>query len=351
MTEKRTYSRRDLLKFASIGLIGLAARPVLKYAPPGELAETPKFLGRVTAPSLNIMDAPNPRSELFGTALRDEIIPVYEYVVGEGWYPHNHIWARTPDGYMYSSFLQPVENVMSAPVLDIPEYGFFGEVAVPYVDSRLGPGEQYEINYRNPYAVVFLIDEVTQDDTGKYWYHVDNENGYTLWVPAETVRPIPEADLQPITPEVEDKLIQVDLSTQWLMAYENGREVFRTRISSGTAYFNTSNPPPVGQPIASSPIWWKRISRHMQGGTVEAGWDLPGVGFATYFLSSGEAIHSTFWHNDFGRPRSAGCLNVNPAAAKWLFRWTQPYVEYVPGNKIVDWPGGTRVEVYRAGVS
>jgi len=60
------------------------------------------------------------------------------------------------------------------------------------------------------------------------------------------------------------------------------------------------------------------------------------------------AVHSTYWHNDYGVPRSHGCINVHPDDARWIFRWTNPAVEYLPGDKDISgqWPpAGTIVEV------
>jgi lipoprotein-anchoring transpeptidase ErfK/SrfK len=54
------------------------------------------------------------------------------------------------------------------------------------------------------------------------------------------------------------------------------------------------------------------------------------VPFSMYFFE-GYAIHGAYWHNNFGRPASHGCVNVPVAAAKWLYDFV---------------PIGTRVEVY-----
>jgi hypothetical protein len=43
------------------------------------------------------------------------------------------------------------------------------------------------------------------------------------------------------------------------------------------------------------------------------------------------AIHSTFWHYNYGTPVSHGCVNCLPEDAKWIFRWTSPAVVYDPG--------------------
>ena len=63
-----------------------------------------------------------------------------------------------------------------------------------------------------------------------------------------------------------------------------------------------------------------------RGHIAASGFDLPGVPWVIYFTKSGISFHGTYWHNDFGHPRSHGCINLTPQAAKWLFRWTLPSV-------------------------
>jgi lipoprotein-anchoring transpeptidase ErfK/SrfK len=40
----------------------------------------------------------------------------------------------------------------------------------------------------------------------------------------------------------------------------------------------------------------------------------------------GFALHAAYWHDDFGRVRSHGCVNLSPRDAAWLFEWTDPHV-------------------------
>jgi hypothetical protein len=47
-----------------------------------------------------------------------------------------------------------------------------------------------------------------------------------------------------------------------------------------------------------------------------------------FFQRDGIAVHGTYWHNDFGHPRSHGCVNVSIDAAKWIYRWTTPTLGY-----------------------
>jgi lipoprotein-anchoring transpeptidase ErfK/SrfK len=70
-----------------------------------------------------------------------------------------------------------------------------------------------------------------------------------------------------------------------------------------------------------------------------------GIAWTSLFSGDGVAIHSTFWHNNFGVPVSHGCVNTMPDDAKWIFRWTTPGVAYNPGDITVEMPGGTIVNV------
>jgi lipoprotein-anchoring transpeptidase ErfK/SrfK len=58
----------------------------------------------------------------------------------------------------------------------------------------------------------------------------------------------------------------------------------------------------------------------MRGGTGADRYDLPNVPHVMYF-HKGYAIHGTYWHNNFGRRMSHGCVNANKAAAAWLYNW------------------------------
>jgi lipoprotein-anchoring transpeptidase ErfK/SrfK len=131
-----------------------------------------------------------------------------------------------------------------------------------------------------------------------------------------------------------------------MSCYEGKNEVYYTRISSGAKWDAWGNPVDVwATPIGNFPIWRKLVSLHMSGGTTGGGWDLPGVGWVSLFVGTGVAIHSTFWHNNYGEPMSRGCVNARPEDAKWVFRWTMPSAPLDPGDITVKLPGSTKVQV------
>jgi lipoprotein-anchoring transpeptidase ErfK/SrfK len=116
-------------------------------------------------------------------------------------------------------------------------------------------------------------------------------------------------------PKAEAKWILVDLSEQIAVAYEAEKPVRAFIISSGLP-----NTPTV---IGEFRILTKVKSQTMSGGTGAYYYNLPGVKWVQYFYAD-YSFHGTYWHNDFGRPKSHGCINMTNADAKWLFDWAGP---------------------------
>jgi lipoprotein-anchoring transpeptidase ErfK/SrfK len=185
------------------------------------------------------------------------------------------------------------------------------------------------------YSQIFWIDRIRQNDTGQVFYRV-NPNYYggvdMLWAAGEAFRPLTADEITPVHPEAEGKRIEVDVTNQILSCYEGDREVYFCRVSTG-AKVNMygevvdSWSTPLGDHIVTR----KYLSLQMSGGSTGAGYDLPGIGWTSIFATGGVAIHSTFWHNNYGDPMSHGCVNVSPEDAKWIFRWNTPAVGLDPG--------------------
>ena len=52
-------------------------------------------------------------------------------------------------------------------------------------------------------------------------------------------------------------------------------------------------------------------------------YDLPDVPWVMYYKGS-YSVHGTYWHDNFGSQRSAGCTNVTQGDAKFIFNLTSP---------------------------
>jgi len=116
-----------------------------------------------------------------------------------------------------------------------------------------------------------------------------------------------------------NKWIDLDISEQTLRAYEGETLVFSALVSTGVPRM----PTPLGEYKIN-----RKVRVQAMGGP---GYYLPNVQFVSYFYR-GYAIHGTYWHNNFGRPMSHGCVNMRNADAQWIYNWA---------------PIGIRVRVHR----
>jgi len=95
-------------------------------------------------------------------------------------------------------------------------------------------------------------------------------------------------------------------------------------------------------PIGKFAILYKLKSIEMTGQSDIKGriYDLFGVPWDMNFYSV-FYIHGAYWHNDFGKPHSGGCINFKVDDAKWIYYWSDP----LPVAKITystkDNPGTT----------
>ena len=358
----KNLSRRDFLKLSSSGLAVIGMEPWKSYSSYTDFPQSDR-LGRVAVGKVDIRIRPDAESRGVGVLYEDNVVPWLRETSGRQPFRPNQKWVETPDGYIWSPYLQPVSNQVNIPVMTLPNTslgrGMWVEVNVPYVDLILdnpparSPWLEYRLEYgpipRLYFSQIVWIDDVRVDAEEKIWYRISEPYGSygdIFWALAEGFRPITQEEVAPINSEIENKRILVNVSNQTLSCYEGNTEVYFARISSGAKFDAQGNEVDVwATPLGSHPIWRKLHSLHMSGGTTGGGWDLPAIGWTTLFIGSGVAVHSTFWHNNFGVPMSRGCVNAQPEDAKWVFRWTLPVVPFDPGDISVTLPGGTIIEV------
>lgn len=109
-----------------------------------------------------------------------------------------------------------------------------------------------------------------------------------------------------------EKWIDVNLSTQTVVAYEGRTPVYRTLASTGTSRYPTVT--------GTYRIYVKYRSARMRGGSGADYYDFPNVPYVMYFYS-GYGLHGTYWHDNFGTPMSHGCVNLSITAAEWIYNW------------------------------
>ena len=133
------------------------------------------------------------------------------------------------------------------------------------------------------------------------------------------------ADPQPLPKGLQpwERWVDVSLEKQILVAYQGDRPVFVSLVSTGK---KGSKDEPFVTPTGRWRIRSKHISTTMDGNTASDGnYSIQDVPWTMFFEGS-FALHGAFWHQGFGRPRSHGCVNLGPSAARWLFYWTTPFL-------------------------
>lgn len=128
-------------------------------------------------------------------------------------------------------------------------------------------------------------------------------------------------------PEVtfeDERWIDVDLAQQTLVAYQGKRPVFATIVSTGKG--------PPGSEFATRQgtfrIWAKVFTTKMDNldkDEVERHYAIEDVPWVQFF-DKAIALHGAFWHREFGRVHSHGCVNMAPLDARWVFAFTSPHL-------------------------
>jgi len=106
------------------------------------------------------------------------------------------------------------------------------------------------------------------------------------------------------------RMITVDLSSQRLVAWENGRPVYSFRVSTGKR-------------AAPTPTGTYAVQTKLRSTTMRSrrwGYNVANVPYTMYY-SGGYAIHGAYWHNRFGTRVSHGCVNLPVSQARKLYSW------------------------------
>jgi lipoprotein-anchoring transpeptidase ErfK/SrfK len=120
-----------------------------------------------------------------------------------------------------------------------------------------------------------------------------------------------------------EKLITVDTGKQMIYAWEGGRLINQSPVSTGMYYTPTVK--------GDFRIYRKYDIQDMKGHYPPyPPYYLKNVPNVMYFYGA-YAIHGAYWHNKFGTRASHGCVNQPVAFSKWLYDFA---------------PIGTRVVVF-----
>jgi hypothetical protein len=161
--------------------------------------------------------------------------------------------------------------------------------------------------------------EATMDQAkgpgGIYWKMRDDS--YIKFSDVSIIRPATE---RPPGVGANDKWVEVRVTWGYLIAYEGDRPVYVTAMSPGVDGIAAK-----GHATARGKHYvdWKLLTGDMSGRDGSKDWFVDEVPWVQYYKGN-YAVHGAWWHNDFGRPKSHGCVNLAPADARHMFEWMDP---------------------------
>jgi hypothetical protein len=124
----------------------------------------------------------------------------------------------------------------------------------------------------------------------------------------------------------DERWVDVNLSTQTLVAFEGDKPVFATMVSTGKK--GQTKKTDHSTVKGTFRVREKHVTATMDGDGAAPGegpYSIQDVPYILYFERS-YAIHGAFWHNNFGTRMSHGCVNMSPLDAKRIFFWSAPLV-------------------------
>jgi hypothetical protein len=133
------------------------------------------------------------------------------------------------------------------------------------------------------------------------------------------------------------KWIVVSITQGTLVAYEGMTPVYATLMSPGAGGVpvkGQDNVKASTTPTGTFNVTFKDRAATMspEKGENRSFW-IADVPYTQYF-NPPFALHAAYWHERFGEPTSAGCINVSPLDAQALFEWSDPVVP-------PEWQGAT----------
>jgi hypothetical protein len=168
--------------------------------------------------------------------------------------------------------------------------------------------------------------KLTGKRRGAFW---ETHDGF--WVLLDGMRVIQPRTSFPSFATGDRKWIDISINQQALVAYSGKKPVYATLVSTGRS--GLADPEKTDATARGTfMIYQKDVSSTMDGEEDRSdGYALQDVPFVQYF-HKGYALHGAYWHDEFGKMRSHGCVNLAPRDAAWLFEWTDP-------NVPPDWHG------------
>ena len=151
---------------------------------------------------------------------------------------------------------------------------------------------------------------------------VEAKNG--RWLKSDDLKTAAKPSQLPSWAKKGTKWIDLSIVSQTLTLWEGDRPVYVTLVSTGKDGLGEPGKT-LSTPRGTFRIYQKHITTTMDSEVADHEFELRDVPWVQYF-KGGYALHGAYWHDDFGKVRSHGCVNLAPIDARFVFMWTSPEV-------------------------
>jgi hypothetical protein len=292
--------------------------------------ETEPWIAEVSVPSVSIYARPSTREPVRRSARQGDLLRVTGASPGiEG---DSNVWWSTTEGYVRLNGLRESSTDWAKgwtlPTADSAENGWWGAVRsqanvraaastkAPVVGT-LGAGDRVKV-----------LDEVSGDAVSgnRTWYRIDGGRYAGAVVHSSLVTRMAQpkqvvADRPADAPAGLGTIVVSRSASSLTYLDADNQSRFTTYVSLGRAGVET----PEGEYSTMGKYRFDTMSSSSVA-NADHEYFLPNVPFVEYYLDGGYAIHSTYWHDQFGQVESQGCINLTWADGAYLFGLTQPKV-------------------------
>ncbi|MBM4357132.1 MAG: L,D-transpeptidase family protein [Deltaproteobacteria bacterium] len=254
--------------------------------------------------------------------LAKRMVKGFFVAIDRGFSWNNRLWWKTTEG-----LIAPSDRMIGPKIPDLRGFDMSSGVKqVGFV--RASAGSKYERRKEGKgfskkgkvgrFASFALTTNTELENKQRFYETTDG-----FWLREADIA-ITEPGPKPERIGANEKWVDVNLTRKTLVAMLGDKPIYAALVSPGKSSSNREKDHRTKTGMFR--IREKHIATTMDGDGTSGG-DLPysimDVPYVEYYEGS-YALHAAFWHNNFGREQSHGCVNLAPADAKWLFFWTEP---------------------------
>ena len=198
------------------------------------------------------------------------------------------------------------------------------ELPIGFVTERKGT-EVFELTETDtkklgelPWRAIVNLTGKVRNRQGKRYVQLTNRS----WIVSEDAAIAALPSKLPSFARGSQKWIDLSIVSQTMVAWEGKKPVYVTMVSTGKD--GLGDPKKTHSTIRGTfRIREKHVTTTMDSNDVGKAFELRDVPWVQYF-KGGYALHAAYWHDDYGKVRSHGCVNMSPIDARWFFFWTTP---------------------------